>query len=204
MDDSQRDLYLRVLEHEQRIETRAFTTLGNFLTANAFVFAAWAAFYSSKDTGPSFGGVDWVLTFLAISGYLGGLAWAMLGARNWEYVRRAVGQLIRLGGKLEDERKNVYQVLRNLEVDVHRAWEGKWKLGRLSYHQTVISGTPLVVALLYVAMLGMLLDGRQVVLCGMKPWLLSLIVAAVLLVPAGIVYKRCRDSRLTAEESVRA
>jgi hypothetical protein len=201
MDDDQRkSLYLSLLEEERRIENRAFATLGNFLTANAFVFVAWANFYRLDGSG--FGGIDWVLTLLAIAGYVGGLAWALLGARNWEYARRIVGELILVGGEYRPGRESLYSTMRGVEEAVHASWKGKLKLGALSYHATILAGTPLVVALLYVAMLTTLLWVRQASPFGCAPWFLPAATVTIGLVLVGIVNVRCSGSIKAAEKAV--
>lgn len=195
-------MYLEVLHHEQRIETRAFATLGNFLVANAFVFATWATFFGRNR--PGFDGIDFLLICLAVAGYVGGNAWAMLGARNWEYVRRMVAQLILIGGKhVAGSEEDVYQVLRGVEVSVHNAWKNKWKWGALSFHDTVLSGTPLVVALVYVLMLAVLLWEERLQVCSWEVPLWSILAFAIGVVGLVVTFARCRRSKKDARCAVR-
>lgn len=198
-DDQRRSLYISLLHESNHIENRAFATLGNFLTANAFAFVAWATFYTDQS---EFGGIDWVLALLAIAGYLGGLAWALLGVRNWEYARRLVGELILVGGEYTPGRESLYSTMRGLEEAVHASWRGKLKLGALSYHASVLSGTPLVVALLYAAMLATLLWVRHAEPFGCAPWFWPAATMAIGLLFVGIAYSRCSGSIEAAEKAV--
>jgi hypothetical protein len=42
MDEQRQEMYLILLEQLRHLESRAFASLGNFLTANAFMFVACA------------------------------------------------------------------------------------------------------------------------------------------------------------------
>lgn len=194
-------LYVRLLERSNQLENRAFLNLGNFLTANAFAFVAWATFYDPKKT--EFGGIDLVLVLLAIAGYVGGLAWSLLGARNWEYVRRVTVELIHLGGEYRPGRDSLYRVMRGVEESIYSAWNGKWDLGSLSHYATIIAGTPLVIALLHAAMLTTLLWVRQATPFGCAPSLLASTVAAIGAVFAWIVFWRCKGSAQDSENAVK-
>ena len=198
MDADKRQLYLDVLEHEQRIEQRAFSALGNFLTANAFSFAAWAVLFTRDNQLPQFSSIDVCLVMLSGFGYLGGLAWGMIGARNWETARRLVAELIRVGGKREEgDNSNIFQILRGVEVDTQSAWNSNFQFGRLSYHTTILSGTPLAVALVHSALLTALLSRKQI---ESQPIAL---LAIGMLVGVVVAYTRCRDSRRDAEQAVK-
>jgi hypothetical protein len=200
-DDERKQLFEELLDEHRHLENRAFATLGNFLMANAFLFVAWATFYG-VEKGVGFRAIDIVLVALAIAGYIGGLAWALLGARNWEYCRRIWGELIRVGGPYRKDYENVYQVIRGLEESVHTAWNNKLKLGPLSYHATIISGTPLIVALLYAVMLVVLLWIRQASLFGCDPLVLPVIAAVFGLLIAAVACKRCCESSRNADRAV--
>ena len=200
MDDKRSSLYISLLNESRYIENRAFTTLGNFLTANAFAFVAWATFFKSDQA--EFGGIDWVLALLAIAGFLGGLAWALLCARNWEYARRLWGELILVGGEYSQGRESMYSIMRGIEEGVHKSWSGKLKLGALSYNASVLTGTPLFVALLYLTMLATLLSVRQIQLFGCAPWFWPSATVAIGVLFVGIVCKRCSGSIDDAEKAV--
>src|SRR4051812_48609956 len=87
------DQYKAMLEHCRHLENRSFTTLGNFLTASAFIFAAWATIYARASEQQSFAAVDVFLSVVALVGYVFGITWALLGARNWGVVRRVLAHM---------------------------------------------------------------------------------------------------------------
>lgn len=205
MTNNQPDTYRDLLEHERHLENRAFASLGNFLTANAFVFVAWVTLYKE---GSDFRSSDWILLAIAIAGYLGSLAWSLIGARNWEYCRRTVGELIHIGGEYQSgKRENLYQVVRGLEETVHSTWNGRLKfgpmdLGRLGYHPTIIGGTPLMVALLYLVMLVVLLSERKLSAFGCAHWVLPTVVGTIGLIFLCLVFWACHESRKAADDAV--
>ncbi len=92
-----REVHKVLLEHQRYMEGRAQSTLNNFLVANSFVLVAWATLYERGGMDKEFGAADVIMILLAFVGYLGGLGWAMVGARNWEYAQRLVGKLREMG-----------------------------------------------------------------------------------------------------------
>lgn len=193
-------MYLNVLEHERHIEYRAFTTLGNYLTGNAFMVAAWAALYA-KDSRGDFGGIDWVLALISVAGYFGGVGWALLGARNWEYARRLVAELVKCGLGLErsGDRSNLYLILSGVEGDVRARWKKDSMWISLSAHPTLLTWTPAAVALVYVTMLVILLSTRMPVEYGPVGWFGGLVAVAFLCA----VLDWCKECRDAGEEEVK-
>jgi hypothetical protein len=193
--------YVQVLEHERHIENRTFTALGNYLTANAFIFAAWATFYM-KDPHPDFERIDWVLGLLSVLGYFGGVAWALLGTRNWDYARRLVAELVRIGDGLESTgpRSNLYQIIRAVEEDVHARWGHRYSF---SSHPSLLARTPLAVALVYLVMLNVLLLSRSPALYSALYWFWPTVVSAIAVLVLIAVHRWCCDCARAAEDQVR-
>jgi hypothetical protein len=147
---------------------------------------------------------DWMLVVLSAAGFIGGLAWALLGARNWEYCRRMVGELIHVGGRYQKgSRSDLYQILRELEEGVHGAWRERITLAPLSHYPTVVAGTPIVVAALYLALLFVLLLTSKPP-GTLEPWLLPCVLLVVALIPLSMTIRACYLSVEDANKAVEA
>lgn len=155
--------YLKVLEHERHMETRAFTALGHFLTANAFMMVAWATLHQRMDQDDGWV-IDTVLVLLALVGYMWGVMWARIGSRNWAYARRLVAELHNVGASIppQNGKVNAYQVFAGVEDAVHgtRPSDAPGATFILSSHPSVLTLTPLSVSLVYVGLWLLWADGR--------------------------------------------
>jgi hypothetical protein len=152
MDEEQAlELHSKILEQERQMENRALTALGHFLTANAFMFAAWAAFYASLIDGgwP----LDLVLGFIALVGYAWGIWWARLGTRNWGYARRLVAKMHEIGRDI-GVGNNLYTILAGVERDTRGSAPGEVPKSKFSWtsHWTIVSFTPLSVSTIYLVL----------------------------------------------------
>jgi hypothetical protein len=177
--------YANVLEHERHMETRAFTALGHFLTANAFMIVAWATLHQRMDQ--DFGWViDTVLFLIALVGYLWGMMWAQLGSRNWAYVRRLVAALHRAGAQIATPggQASLYQVFAGIEDAVHGAKprESPGATFNFSSHPSVLTLTPLSVSLIYIGLWLLWAHGRGYISATYQYFPISLAVFAVLCV----------------------
>lgn len=189
-------VYSTVIEHERHVENRAWSTLGNFLAVNAFLLVAWATLYEQRDHAGGFQALDVVLFALSLIGYVGGLKWALLGARNWEYVREIVKYLrtLETHPHADATAKELVSNLRGIEDTV----VGRWKVGFPSVYQVVVlSAGPLVISILYLCTFEVVLwrfirDSR------VMPWIWG---AVGLVGVAGIyVYaKRCVQSKKASD-----
>jgi hypothetical protein len=156
------EIYKYIMEHERYIETRSFASLGNFLTANAFMLAAWATLLNHRKTvGDSFGGLDLVLVLMSALGFLSGCGWGLLGARNWEHALRLAAESTRLGKRIEPKPgeggKSLFWTFRTAQRPVEDAWWGKFKF---SSHSFLASKIPLGVASIHLALFVYIAWGR--------------------------------------------
>ncbi len=157
--DEALELHHRTLEQERQMENRALTALGHFLTANAFMFAAWAAFY----VVPKGGGwpLDLVLGVIALVGFAWGIWWAHLGARNWGYARRLVAKMHEIGRDIGGG-NNLYTILAGVERDTRGGAPGEVPKPQFSWtsHWTILSFTPLSVSTIYLALAVLWMSSR--------------------------------------------
>ena len=207
-----RDDYTELLAHERHIEGRAYTALGHFLAANAFMYTAWATLYAvdmEKTTPQARVGMDIVLVSSVIVGYFWGLWWSALGRRNWSMARRLVINLHELGRRSTESGTTVphlYEILSTTEMDgrdpaperVDR-YQAKFKW---STNPSILSFTPLMMSGIYVALFVLWLLGR---FAPPSAWLLLLGAIAVwavvylgILVARGILDEMCLETRVTA------
>lgn len=192
--------YTQLLEHQRHMEHRALVLLGHFLAANAFALAAWATFYEplGKSTNPA---ADFVMVGMAFFGYIWGLLWCGLGARNWGYARRMVAELERMANASPAVRQSLlYRALNGVERGTRIDRSGVEEARRMwTSHPSVLRLIPLSVSLLYVCLFALWMVKRELL------W--PLIAAGVGVVVVGVAFMRSRDQEEQAEtivEQVRA
>lgn len=192
--------YLRILEHERHMETRALTGLGHFIAANAFMIVAWSQFYQrfSPDRQP-FGFIDVLLALIALFGYVSGLLWASLGARNWGYARRLVAELITLGSRItrSDAAFELYRILRGVEDAARLSRSGTIK-GRpmLTSHPSLLRLVPLSLSAIYIALWTVWGTAR---FHGHTYWFISTLPAAFAVLGIFAVYVLSKEEEMAVE-----
>lgn len=165
----------------RHVENRAWAALYNFLTGNSILVLAWATLYTLN---PEREGIVFILVPLAFMGILGGIAWALLGARNWEYVRELVKKRRALEAMTWNADIPENHRLSALEDLVHSRWG---RLFPISYQSVILSATPICFSLLYLILLTVAVWSYTppIVLCIL--WVAALIIL-------GVVITRCRES----------
>ena len=155
--------YWRVREAEQKLETRALTALGHFLTANAFMIVGWVTLHQRVVNDDSWA-LDVVVVLIAAVGYFWGIMWARLGARNWEYARRLVAELHKAGKQIPESKwaENLYQILCRVEDETQRRKPGEKQRPKFLFHShaSVLTLTPLSVSLIFVGLFVLWANGR--------------------------------------------
>jgi hypothetical protein len=205
----ERDDYIELLVHERHIEGRAYTALGHFLAANAFMYTAWATLYAVNMEDASHQtriGMDIVLAGSAVVGYFWGLLWSSLGRRSWSMARRLVMNLHEVGSRRKNATStmpHLYEILSTTEIDGRDPSDDPLKARfKLSSNPSILSFAPLMMSAIYVALFVLWFLGRftppdawLLIWCGVA--MVGLIWIGVLVV-CGIVAELCLEKRVTA------
>jgi hypothetical protein len=175
------------------IETRLWTTFGNYLTVNSILLLAWATFY--KDGGPKGSEVasGVVMLVLAVLGYFSGIAWAILCSRNYQYsyeYETEERQLEQADGFLG---KDEPWLLSGKADKLHKRWTGFWTI---SHTPALIVWMPLGFSLLYLVLAEIVFFA----LGGIEAAFVGLIVAALGLGAMRAVAKQCRKAHAAAKD----
>lgn len=182
-DDDAKYLHERLSEASSRVETRAWTGLYNFLTANSILILAWAAIVTGGDKPQ---GAWIVLLGISVIGIITGMQWALLGTRTWEWD-------LEYDYRVGDIQHNV--ALLAPFVDVNQKVRNRWKsrLFKLSSNAWVLFLSPLLIAFLHMAMFSL------VVFEQCKEWHWIVVAWVVFLLFVGAIVRQCWDV-LTREQ----